>query len=122
MSDTFLLVSSWLIRAFVILGQEFDKVDIRNVRFSSRPERSRGNKLVNPNWGIDMIAEVAPIPWKGRVAACSGHLDPVTHEPIPEELGHPTVYINLDKGAVGTCNYCGLRYYNADWHDPYDEE
>ena len=120
MSDTFLLVPHNR-KCVCFLGQEYDKVDIRNARFSARPARNRG-KTVNPNWGIDMIAEVAPIPWKGRVAACSGHLDPVTGEPIPEELGHPTVYINLDKGAVGTCNYCGLRYYNADWHDPYDEE
>ena len=53
---------------------------------------------------------------------CDGSKDPVTGEPIPGAMGHPKVYINLDKGEVGVCLYCGLRYYNEDYHDPEEEE
>ena len=29
------------------------------------------------------------------------------------ELGHPRVYINLDKPGTHACGYCGLRYFNT---------
>ena len=30
--------------------------------------------------------------------------------------GHPLVYFNLDGDKPKSCNYCGLRYYNAKKH------
>lgn len=43
-------------------------------------------KQVNPNWAIKLVAEVPPIPVKGRVTYCNGGND---------ATGHPKVYINL---------------------------
>jgi uncharacterized Zn-finger protein len=48
---------------------------------------------------IDLIAAVAPIEVKGRIAVCDGG----------GLGGHPRVFINLDRG-LNTCGYCGLRY------------
>ena len=31
-------------------------------------------------------------------------------------MGHPVVYLNLDKDMPKTCSYCGLRYFNANHH------
>ena len=40
--------------------------------------------------------------------ACDGGPNPA--------MGHPVVYLNLDKGIPKACSYCGLRYYNANHH------
>ncbi|OAD56291.1 NADH dehydrogenase [ubiquinone] iron-sulfur protein 6, mitochondrial [Eufriesea mexicana] len=77
-------------------GQIYDKDDYRNVRFVNRP------KEVNDNWAIKLIAEVAPTSAKDKIVACDGGGGP---------LGHPKVYINLDKPGNHTCGYCGLRFY-----------
>ena len=92
-------------------GQYYEEADWRNMRFDARG----ATKLVNRNWAIDLVAAVPPIAVKGKRVMCDGRLDPVTGHPIPAEQGHPAVYINLDKGVVETCLYCGLRYYNADY-------
>lgn len=88
-------------------GQSYDGDDYRRNRFIDR------KKLVNPNWGIDMVAEVAPIAVAGRVAVCDG-TGPY-HD--PNSLGHPRVYINLDKPGPHSCPYCGLRYYQKHGDD-----
>ncbi|XP_053979750.1 NADH dehydrogenase [ubiquinone] iron-sulfur protein 6, mitochondrial [Hylaeus volcanicus] len=77
-------------------GQVFEEDDYRNVRFTYRP------KEVNDNWAIKLIDEVPPAPAKERIVACDGGGGP---------LGHPKVYINLDKPGNHTCGYCGLRFY-----------
>ncbi|KAH0956041.1 hypothetical protein HN011_010199 [Eciton burchellii] len=82
-------------------GQVFEKDDYRLVRFMNRP------KEVNKNWAIDLINEVAPSSQKDRIVACDGGGGP---------LGHPKVYINLDKPGNHTCGYCGLRFYKEDHH------
>ncbi|XP_078038896.1 NADH dehydrogenase (ubiquinone) 13 kDa A subunit [Augochlora pura] len=82
-------------------GQKFDEDDYRNVRFVNRP------KEVNDNWAIKLIAEVPPEPTKARIVACNGGGGP---------LGHPKVYINLDKPGDHSCGYCGLRFYKEDHH------
>merc|ERR1719228_3039404 len=90
-------------------GQTFDGDDYRRNRFIDR------KKLVNPNWGIEMVDEVPPIAVAGRVAVCDG-TGPYSE---PNALGHPKVYINLDKPGIHVCPYCGLRYYQK--HDDDDE-
>ncbi|CAL7943868.1 unnamed protein product [Xylocopa violacea] len=77
-------------------GQLFEENDYRNVRFINRP------KEINKNWGIKLIAEVPPTPAKDKIVSCDGGGGP---------LGHPKVYINLDKPGNHTCGYCGLRFY-----------
>ncbi|XP_020278518.1 NADH dehydrogenase [ubiquinone] iron-sulfur protein 6, mitochondrial [Pseudomyrmex gracilis] len=77
-------------------GQVFEKDDYRLIRFLDRP------KEVNPNWAINLIDEVPPAPRKERIVSCDGGGGP---------LGHPKVYINLDKPGNHTCGYCGLRFY-----------
>merc|ERR1711997_670702 len=83
-------------------------------KFIAKP--GNATKLVNRNWAIDLVDKVPPIAVKGKRVMCDGRLDPVTGHPIPAEQGHPAVYINLDKGVTETCLYCGLRYYNEDYH------
>ncbi|XP_015603980.1 NADH dehydrogenase [ubiquinone] iron-sulfur protein 6, mitochondrial [Cephus cinctus] len=82
-------------------GQKWDDDDPRLVRFVDR------QKLVNPNWAINLIAEVPPNKAKDRVVYCNGGGGP---------LGHPKVYINLDKPGNHSCGYCGLRFYKEDHH------
>ena len=98
-------------------GQYYDSDDLRNVRYVKGTK-----KTVNPNWAIDLIDMVPPIAVKGNSVGCMGHIDPVTGEDTPLAMGHPKVWINLTKGQVGCCNYCGLRYFNEDYHDPWAEE
>ena len=76
-------------------GQKFGPIDRRSARFLLR------DKQVNPNFAIDMVNEVEPIEIDGNHVFCDGG-DPA--------LGHPKVYINLDKPGSHTCGYCGLRY------------
>lgn len=80
-------------------GQLYDKDDYRNVRFLNR------QKEVNNNWAIKLIAEEPPSSAKDRIVSCDGGGGP---------LGHPKVYINLDKPGNHTCGYCGLRFYKED--------
>ncbi|XP_076636501.1 NADH dehydrogenase (ubiquinone) 13 kDa A subunit [Colletes latitarsis] len=80
-------------------GQLYEEDDYRNARFVDRP------KEVNDNWAIKLINEVPPEPRKERIVACDGGGGP---------LGHPKVYINLDKPGNHTCGYCGLRFVKED--------
>ncbi|KAM8718053.1 hypothetical protein ACLKA7_004713 [Drosophila subpalustris] len=82
-------------------GQVFDKDDYRNVRFVN------AKRYVNENWGIKLIDEVPPTVTTERVVHCDGGNGP---------LGHPKVYINLDKPGNHTCGYCGLRFVKKDEH------
>ncbi|CAH1368325.1 hypothetical protein MTP99_009696 [Tenebrio molitor] len=77
-------------------GQKWDPDDYRLSRFVGRP------KHVNPNFAIDLIAEVPPKACTERVVWCDGGGGPT---------GHPKVYINLDKPGEHACGYCGLRFY-----------
>ncbi|CAK9823973.1 NADH dehydrogenase [ubiquinone] iron-sulfur protein 6, mitochondrial [Anthophora retusa] len=77
-------------------GQLYDKDDYRNARFVDR------EKEVSDNWAIKLIAEVPPSAVKEKIVACDGG---------GGDLGHPKVYINLDKPGNHTCGYCGLRFY-----------
>ncbi|KAM6135361.1 NADH dehydrogenase [ubiquinone] iron-sulfur protein 6, mitochondrial [Pterocles gutturalis] len=77
-------------------GQVYDEKDYRRVRFVGR------QKEVNENFAIDLIAEQPVSEVESRVISCDGG---------GGALGHPKVYINLDKDTkTGTCGYCGLQF------------
>ncbi|OUC47589.1 hypothetical protein D917_06827 [Trichinella nativa] len=75
----------------------WDQYDRRLGRFEY------GNKLVNPNVAMELIAKVKPVASKERIVQCDGG---------GSALGHPRVFINLDKPGNHACGYCGLRFYN----------
>uniref|UniRef100_M0RAX2 NADH dehydrogenase [ubiquinone] iron-sulfur protein 6, mitochondrial n=1 Tax=Rattus norvegicus TaxID=10116 RepID=M0RAX2_RAT len=78
-----------------ILGV-YDEKDYRRIRFVDR------QKEVNENFAIDLIAQQPVNEVDHRIIACDGG---------GGALGHPKVYINLDKETkTGTCGYCGLQF------------
>ncbi|XP_026699441.1 NADH dehydrogenase [ubiquinone] iron-sulfur protein 6, mitochondrial [Athene cunicularia] len=77
-------------------GQVYEEKDYRRIRFVGR------QKEVNKNFAIDLIAEQPVSEVESRVISCDGG---------GGALGHPKVYINLDKDTkTGTCGYCGLQF------------
>ncbi|XP_058059469.1 NADH dehydrogenase [ubiquinone] iron-sulfur protein 6, mitochondrial [Anopheles bellator] len=83
-------------------GQFYEADDYRNARFVN------ATKVVNPNWAIKLIDETPIIKSEERVVCCDGGTDPA--------LGHPKVYINLDKPGAHACGYCGQRFEKLDHH------
>ncbi|GAA5856244.1 hypothetical protein JCM5353_002671 [Sporobolomyces roseus] len=61
-----------------------------------------------PMAAIELIKEEPIRLIQERVAACDGGGGP---------LGHPRVFINLDKQGPHMCTYCGIRYEQAHAHD-----
>uniref|UniRef100_UPI00398F0250 NADH dehydrogenase [ubiquinone] iron-sulfur protein 6, mitochondrial isoform X1 n=1 Tax=Pristiophorus japonicus TaxID=55135 RepID=UPI00398F0250 len=83
-------------------GQVFEEDDYRQVRFVGR------QKEVNESFAIHLVAEEPVTEVTDRVVSCDGG---------GGALGHPKVYINLDKDTkVGTCGYCGLRFKQTHHH------
>ncbi|TSK28246.1 NADH dehydrogenase [ubiquinone] iron-sulfur protein 6, mitochondrial [Bagarius yarrelli] len=83
-------------------GQVFDKNDVRRARFVGR------QKEVNQNFAIKLVAEEPVSDVEARVVSCDGG---------GGALGHPKVYINLDKVTkVGTCGYCGRQFQQKHHH------
>ncbi|XP_077599285.1 NADH dehydrogenase [ubiquinone] iron-sulfur protein 6, mitochondrial [Stigmatopora nigra] len=83
-------------------GQVYDAKDPRKARFVGR------QKEVNKNWAIKLVAEEQVSDVEARVVSCDGG---------GGALGHPKVYINLDKDTkVGTCGYCGLQFKQKHHH------
>ncbi|KAG5264804.1 hypothetical protein AALO_G00258190 [Alosa alosa] len=83
-------------------GQVYDENDIRRARFVGRV------KEVNKNFAINLVAEEPVTDVEARVVSCDGG---------GGALGHPKVYINLDKTTkVGTCGYCGLQFKQKGHH------
>ena len=81
--------------------KHWDESDRRLSRFEATP------KQINSRFAIDLIAKVPPKEAKSRVVCCDGG---------GGALGHPKVYINLDKPGNHTCGYCGLRFFKKDEH------
>lgn len=77
-------------------GQVFDEKDYRNARFSN------AKRYVKENWGIKLVDEISLKEFTERVGGDGDGGD--------SPLGHPKVYINLDKPGAHTCGYCGLRF------------
>ncbi|XP_069075822.1 NADH dehydrogenase [ubiquinone] iron-sulfur protein 6, mitochondrial isoform X3 [Pleurodeles waltl] len=83
-------------RRTVSKGSAFDADDYRKVRFVAR------QKEVNEQFAIDLIKEQPVSEVDSRVVSCDGG---------GGALGHPKVFINLDKDTkTGTCGYCGLQF------------
>ncbi|XP_020829249.1 NADH dehydrogenase [ubiquinone] iron-sulfur protein 6, mitochondrial-like [Phascolarctos cinereus] len=83
-------------------GQVYDEEYYRRIRFVGR------QKEVNENFAIDLIAEQPVAKVESRVMSCDGG---------GGALGHPKVYINLDKETkTGTCGYCGLQFKHHHHH------
>ncbi|XP_062866091.1 NADH dehydrogenase [ubiquinone] iron-sulfur protein 6, mitochondrial [Trichomycterus rosablanca] len=83
-------------------GQVYDENDVRRARFVGR------QKEVNENFAINLVAEEPVTDVGVRVISCDGG---------GGALGHPKVYINLDKTTkVGTCGYCGLQFQQKHHH------
>ncbi|CAJ0574012.1 unnamed protein product, partial [Mesorhabditis spiculigera] len=80
-------------------GQAWDQSDYRLQRFDISP------KMVNPNVAQDLVAEKPP-------KDC-GHEHVIHCDGGHPALGHPRVFINLDKPGVHSCGYCGNRFYNS---------
>ncbi|XP_025095753.1 NADH dehydrogenase [ubiquinone] iron-sulfur protein 6, mitochondrial-like isoform X1 [Pomacea canaliculata] len=88
-------------------GQIWSKEDYRRFRFVGR------EKLVNPSFAVNIIAE-DPV-----VVVDSNHV----FSNSGGALGHPKVYINLDKPEGGVCGYSGkkfiqAKFYNTNQHGP----
>ncbi|KXJ73723.1 hypothetical protein RP20_CCG015181 [Aedes albopictus] len=83
-------------------GQFYEENDYRNARFVNAA------KVVNQNWAIKMIDETPIVMSTERVVYCDGGTEPA--------LGHPKVYINLDKPGAHACGYCGQRFQKKDDH------
>ncbi|XP_035537217.1 NADH dehydrogenase [ubiquinone] iron-sulfur protein 6, mitochondrial [Morone saxatilis] len=83
-------------------GQVYDENDPRRARFVGR------QKEVNQNFAIKLVAEEPVSEVEARVVSCDGG---------GGALGHPKVFINLDKDTkVGTCGYCGLQFKQKHHH------
>ncbi|KAJ3609116.1 hypothetical protein NHX12_023642 [Muraenolepis orangiensis] len=83
-------------------GQVYEEKDPRRARFVGR------QKEVNKNFAIKLVAEEPVTDVHARVVSCDGG---------GGALGHPKVYINLDKDTrVGTCGYCGLQFKQTHHH------
>ncbi|KAI7798726.1 NADH dehydrogenase [ubiquinone] iron-sulfur protein 6, mitochondrial [Triplophysa rosa] len=83
-------------------GQVYDPKDVRKARFVGR------QKEVNENFAINLVAEEPVTHIESRVVSCDGG---------GGALGHPKVYINLDKETkIGTCGYCGLQFKQTHHH------
>ncbi|VDN04541.1 unnamed protein product [Thelazia callipaeda] len=79
-------------------GQAWDQADYRRARFTIMP------KQINPNIAQKLIAEVPPIETDERTVFCDGG---------HPALGHPRIYIKLDKPGNHACGYCGQRFVNT---------
>ncbi|KAM3929280.1 NADH dehydrogenase [ubiquinone] iron-sulfur protein 6, mitochondrial [Leptodactylus fuscus] len=83
-------------------GQVFDEGDYRKVRFVGK------QKEVNEQFAINLIADQPVNEAESRIVSCDGG---------GGALGHPKVYINLDKETkTGTCGYCGLQFKQKHHH------
>ncbi|KAM4705994.1 NADH dehydrogenase [ubiquinone] iron-sulfur protein 6, mitochondrial [Rhinophrynus dorsalis] len=83
-------------------GQVFDEHDYRKVRYVGR------QKEINEQFAINLIAEQPVNESESRIVSCDGG---------GGALGHPRVYINLDKETkTGTCGYCGLQFKQQHHH------
>eukprot|EP01098_Paradermamoeba_levis_P012424 TRINITY_DN543_c0_g1_i5.p1 TRINITY_DN543_c0_g1~~TRINITY_DN543_c0_g1_i5.p1 ORF type:complete len:124 (-),score=19.37 TRINITY_DN543_c0_g1_i5:125-496(-) len=77
----------------------FSLQSLKQRNFSTQVKQEQ--QLYKPAPAIEYIAEVPPKEVDGRNVWCDGGNG---------ALGHPRVFINLDKGDPQSCGYCGLRF------------
>ena len=82
-------------------GQVYDRDDYRNARFVN------SGKLVNPRFAVNYVRDDPVVVCKSR-AVWSDSGGP---------LGHPKVYINLDKPIVHSCGYSGRKFIQQKYYD-----
>lgn len=82
-------------------GQVWAKDDYRRARFVGK------DKLVNPNFAINLIDE-DPVVVCDRRTVSSDSGGP---------LGHPKVFINLDKPEISVCGYSGRKFIQKKFYD-----
>jgi NADH dehydrogenase (ubiquinone) Fe-S protein 6 len=82
-------------------GQVWQPDDYRRARFVD------GKKLVNTRFAIDLIAEDPVVICKKRVISSDSG----------GPLGHPKVFINLDKPGMHVCGYSGRKFVLAKYYD-----
>ncbi|XP_076459901.1 NADH dehydrogenase [ubiquinone] iron-sulfur protein 6, mitochondrial-like [Babylonia areolata] len=83
-------------------GQVWDKNDYRRIRFVDK------DKLVNPQFAVKLVDE-DPV-----VLVNSNHV----FSDGGGALGHPKVYINLDKPEIGVCGYSGRKFIQKKYYNP----
>ncbi|XP_065914995.1 NADH dehydrogenase [ubiquinone] iron-sulfur protein 6, mitochondrial-like [Dysidea avara] len=86
-------------------GQYWEDEDARNTRFVNK------SKQVNEQFAINLLNEEPISVVKGNHVWCDGGDEP---------LGHPKVYINLDKPGVHDCGYCGKKFVYESFADQVD--
>jgi uncharacterized Zn-finger protein len=76
--------------------------DFRRVRFENN------RKIVNKKFAIDLVKEDPIIVCDAKSVASSNG----------GAIGHPRIFINLDKPEVHDCTYSGRRFIKKKWYDP----
>ncbi|KAF7784311.1 hypothetical protein Agabi119p4_476 [Agaricus bisporus var. burnettii] len=74
---------------------------------SPRFEQTNIDLQPNPLSAMELVSQEPVRVVDGRKAVCDGGGGP---------LGHPKIYINLDKPGPRACGYCGLRFEQAQHH------
>lgn len=82
-------------------GQQYAADDHRRIRFEV------GEKKVNKNWAVDLIAADPVVVCDERIVWSSGG----------GPLGHPKVFIRLDLNEVHDCTYSGRKFIHKKWYD-----
>lgn len=83
-------------------GQKFSDNDARKVRFQNVT-----GKIVNHQFAVDLVAADPVVVTELRTVVSSGG----------GPLGHPKVYINVDKNQVHVCDYSGRRFIKKKFYD-----
>jgi NADH dehydrogenase (ubiquinone) Fe-S protein 6 len=83
-------------------GQIYDVDDYRRVRFNDV-----NKKIVNKNIAMELVAK-DPIVVSDKNVVCSS---------AGGALGHPKIYINLDRNEVHDCGYSGRRFILRKYYD-----
>lgn len=68
---------------------------------------------------MKLIYQIPPIEVEGRKAICDGGNSftfPFWFYQGGGPLGHPKVFVNLDKDKPIACGYCGLRFVQKHGH------
>ena len=83
-------------------GQKWERVDTRMARFINK------EKELNPRFAINLLSEESAVIIDDTHVYCSGESG---------ALGHPKVYINLDKPQTQSCGYCGKVFVAKQFED-----